>query len=82
LGWVAYLVRISKRAFRVARKIGQQQHDLKQKRYLSILILMLTKLDPDNGLRQVREIRPDLRNLDDVSNEMEKGLLKRIYICR
>ena len=38
---------------------SQQQQELKQKRYLCILILMLTKLSPKIGMPKIRVIRPD-----------------------
>ena len=61
--------------FQQRTQIGQQQHDLKQKRYLNILILMLTKLDPDVGVPKLRELRPDLRNLEDIDYELATEVL-------
>lgn len=61
--------------FQRRTQIGQHEHDLKQKRYLCILMLMLTRLDPDIGLPKMRDIRPDLKSLDDVNNELSTELL-------
>jgi hypothetical protein len=56
-------------------QIGQLEHELKQKRYLCILVLMLTKLNPDVGLARARAIRPDLQKLDDIDVELDAELL-------
>ncbi len=61
--------------FQQRTQIGQLAHNLKQKRYLCILMLMLTKLNPQVGSPKVREIRPDLKNPEDVNNELETELL-------
>ena len=36
---------------------------------------MLTKLDPDSRMVKTRDVRPDLRNLDDIDNELAMELL-------
>lgn len=56
-------------------QIGQHEHDLKQKRYLCTLMLMLTKLNADVGMPKLQGIRPDLKNPDDLDNELEAELL-------
>jgi hypothetical protein len=35
--------------FEHRKHLNEQEHELKRKRYLNILVLMLTKLDPDWG---------------------------------
>jgi hypothetical protein len=45
------------------------------------LILILTKLTPDAGLGKVRRIRPDLRSLDDVENELRAELLNAVVFA-
>ena len=67
--------------FQQRSKIGELEHELKQKRYLCILILMLTKLTPEAGLSKVRAIRPDLRSLDDVENELKTELLNAVVFA-
>lgn len=59
-------------------EVKRLEHDLKQKRYLCILILMLTKLNPDIGLRKVHAIRPDLKSTGDVEHELQTELLNGV----
>lgn len=61
--------------FQQRSQIGQHEHELKQRRYLCILILMLTKLRPDVGLSKTHAIRPDLKALEDVDDELATELL-------
>ncbi len=61
--------------------LNQQEHDLKRKRYLCILILMLTKLDPDSGMRHLQEHRPDLRELKDLNAEIRMELLNAVLFA-
>jgi hypothetical protein len=56
------------------RPICQQQLDLKQKRYMCIIILMLSKLDPHNGMAKLRERRPDLATPEDLDVELRTEL--------
>lgn len=60
--------------FQLRAQIGQQQHDLKQKRYLSTLILMLAKLYPDVDIPNLRELRQDLRSLEDIDHELAREM--------
>ncbi|MGQ0704182.1 MAG: hypothetical protein ACT4PM_13730 [Gemmatimonadales bacterium] len=64
--------------FQQRSKIQRLEHDLKQKRYLCILILMLTKLNPEIGLKRVHAIRPDLKSLMDVEQELQTELLNGV----
>jgi hypothetical protein len=61
--------------FQRRAQIGQHEHELKQKRYLCILILMLTKLNPVVGLAKTRAIRPDLKTTEDIDDELLTELL-------
>ena len=61
--------------FQRRTQIDQQQFELKQKRYLSIMIQMLAKLDFPTHLPKIKEIRPDLRTVDDIDRELETELL-------
>ena len=61
--------------FQRRAQIGQYEHELKQKRYSCILILMLTKLNPMVGLAKTRAIRPDLKTTDDIDDELSTELL-------
>jgi len=67
--------------FEQQKRLRQQEHELKRPRYLCIPILMLTKLDPAAGMRQVREHRPDLRDLDDVDAEIRTELLNAVLFA-
>lgn len=68
--------------FQHRKKNGEQEHELKRKRYACILMLMLTQLDPRTGLRHVKELRPDLRDPSDVENEIEVELLNSVLFAR
>jgi hypothetical protein len=61
--------------FQRRAQIGEHEHELKQKRYSCILILMLTKLNPMVGLAKTRAIRPDLKTTDDIDDELSTELL-------
>jgi len=57
------------------RYVRTREQNFKQTRYLAILILMLTQLDPKTGLEKVRQFRNDLKDLDDVKKEIETEFL-------
>lgn len=57
------------------RYVRTREQNFKQTRYLAILILMLTQLDPKTGLGKTRQFRNDLTNLDDVKKEIETEFL-------
>lgn len=67
--------------FQHKREIKEHEHELKRRRYSCILILLLTKLDPKNGLPHVEKIRPDLKNLKDVEKEIETELLNGVLFA-
>ncbi|MDD5108351.1 MAG: hypothetical protein PHC29_02410 [Candidatus Omnitrophica bacterium] len=67
--------------FERKKQLKEQEHELKSKRYLSIIIQMLTILDPENGLRHASEFRPDLKNIQDFKNEVEAELLNSILFA-
>jgi hypothetical protein len=50
------------------------EHDLKEKRYKAINILMLTLLDPQGSVH-IREHRPELRGPEDVVKELRYEML-------
>ena len=60
--------------FQQRSQVGQHEHELKQKRYFCILILMLTKLKPEVGLPKTHAIRPDLKTIEDVDDELTTEL--------
>lgn len=61
--------------FQRRSQIGQHEHELKQKRYLCILILMLAKLDRKTGIAKLGERRPDLKTPADLDHELSTELL-------
>lgn len=67
--------------FEQQKQVKSQEHDLKHKRYGVILILLLTKLDPETGLAKTRAIRPDLKNISDVEKEIEAEMLNSILFA-
>src|SRR5579863_6545087 len=66
--------------FERQKQIRGQEHELKQRRYSCILILMLTQLDPE-ALRHTHEHRPDLRNMQDVEKELCTEMLNGILFA-
>jgi hypothetical protein len=67
--------------FQRRTQIGQHEHDLKRKRYQCILMLMRSRLEPDLEMPKLRDMRPDLKNLDDVNTELETELLNGIIFA-
>ncbi|HLJ28775.1 MAG TPA: hypothetical protein VKY85_18850 [Candidatus Angelobacter sp.] len=67
--------------FEHRKHLNEQEHGLKHKRYLCILILMLTKLDPDAGMRHLKEHRPDLKDLNDLDAEIRMELLNAVLFA-
>ena len=57
------------------RELGEREHELKQRRYLCILILMLATLKPEGGIVKVHRIRPDLPDLEAVEDELRTELM-------
>jgi hypothetical protein len=60
--------------FNQQNQINQKQQELKQSRYLSILIQMMTKLNP-NKISKIKKIRPDLAKAEDIDEELQSELL-------
>lgn len=67
--------------FQHQKQIKEHEHGIKRQRYGCILILMLTKLDPKTGLPHIREIRPDLHDLNDIEKEIEVELLNGVLFA-
>ncbi len=63
------------------REIKEHEHQLKQTRYGCILILMLTQLNPEEGLIKAKQFRQDLKNADDVKKEIETELLNAVVFA-
>jgi hypothetical protein len=61
--------------FQRSTQINQQEHELKRKRYLCILMIMIAKLQPEEGLAKLRSHRPDLATMDDINDELNSELL-------
>jgi phosphopantetheine adenylyltransferase len=74
------LVALFQTIFERRKRVEQEEHDLKYKRYLAIIVLMLTQLNPET-LPKARMIRPDLKNMDDVQKEIEFELLNGILFA-
>ncbi len=60
--------------FQHSKDLKMDNHEFKRARYGSILIQMLTILDPKH-LDKVSKIRPDLRNIEDLREELKTELL-------
>lgn len=63
------------------RQLGEREHELKQRRYLCIIILMLAKLKPEVGIAKVQRIRPDLPDLQAVDDELETELMNAVVFA-
>src|SRR5688572_9084525 len=62
-------------------QVSQREHDLKQARYMCILILMLARLSPQSGLAKLRERRPDLATIAELGNELSVELLNAVIFA-
>ena len=80
LGVSGLLTAFFQHRFEHQKQIRRLEHDLKEKRYKAINILMLTLLDPED-MRQLNERRPDLRNIDDVVKELRTEMLNGILFA-
>ncbi|MFH0771706.1 MAG: hypothetical protein V1933_03715 [Candidatus Omnitrophota bacterium] len=67
--------------FQRQSQIKEKEHELKSRRYKTILILMLIKLDPKNGMQHIAEFRDDLKNITDVEKEIETELLNAVLFA-
>ncbi|MFH1288008.1 MAG: hypothetical protein ABII25_04850 [bacterium] len=67
--------------FQRQSQIKEKEHELKNRRYKTILILMLTKLDPENGMQHIAEFRDDLKSIKDVEKEIETELLNSVLFA-
>ena len=66
--------------FQRQKDLSTDEHNLKRKRYGSILIQMLTVLDPES-LPKLGEFRDDLKSLDDVQHELKTELLNAVLFA-
>ena len=63
------------------KHLNEQEHDLKSKRYLCILILMLSKLEPKTSVPHLALHRPDLKNLGDLDAELRMELFNAVLFA-
>lgn len=80
LGVSGLLTAFVQHRFEHQKQIRGLEHDLKERRYKTINLLMLTLLDPED-MRQVNEHRPDLRNIDDIVKELRAEMLNSILFA-
>jgi hypothetical protein len=74
------LVALFQTIFERRKQVEEEEHDLKRKRCLAIIILMLTQLNPKT-LPKAQAIRPDLKSIKDVEKEIEFELLNGILFA-
>lgn len=67
--------------FQHQKEIQEDIHKLKHKRYSSILIQMLTILDPKYSLPKIQEVRPDLKNMEDFKQEVKTEMLNSVLFA-
>lgn len=63
------------------RAMSDREQELKERRYLCILILMLAKLKPEIGIAKVQRIRPDLPDLGALDEELETETLNAVVFA-
>lgn len=63
--------------FQHSKELKMDNHEFKRARYGSILIQMLTLLDPKH-IDKVSKIRPDLKNIEDLREELKTELLNAV----
>ncbi len=64
--------------FQHQKEVQEDIHFLKRKRYGTILILMLTILDPERGLSKAQKFRPDLKDTNDFKEEVKVEMLHSV----
>jgi hypothetical protein len=64
--------------FKRRADLSKEQGDLKQKRYLCIILLMLTRLSPNTWFEKLKSIRPDLQNPNHIDDEIRMELANGI----
>ena len=57
--------------FERKKELKDQEHQLKKTRYGAILMLLLAKLDPKDGLEKAKAFRPDLKTVIDLDKEIK-----------
>jgi len=67
--------------FQHQKEVQEDIHNLKRQRYGAILIQMLTILDPERGLIKIEKFRPDLKNIDDVKDEVKTEMLNSVLFA-
>lgn len=55
--------------------------ELKSKRYLAIIIMLIAKLEPKHGLEKIKSHRPDIANLNDLNNELKTELFNSLLFA-
>lgn len=55
--------------------VGRVEHELKQKRYLCIIMLMLARIDHASGVIRLKEHRPDITNVHSLDHELRMEIL-------
>ena len=67
--------------FEHQKHLNEREHELKHRRYLCIMNLMLAKLDPKTGLQHILEHRSDLKNLEDLDREIHTELFAAVLFA-
>jgi hypothetical protein len=67
--------------FQQRNQLGHVEHELKQRRYLCMLILMLTRLNVPAHLEKLTDRRPDLRSPEDLDSELRTELLNAVVFA-
>jgi hypothetical protein len=70
-----------KTQFERTKELQEQEHQLKKTRYGVILLLMLAKLDPKDGLDKLKLHRPDLKSIVDIDKEIKSEYYNAIIFA-
>ena len=81
LGLGAILGAYFKSRFEHRKEVEADIHKLKRDRYGAILIQMLTIIDPEKGIPKLKEHRPDLKNIEDIEDEIRTEMLNSILFA-
>ena len=66
--------------FQRRNEVDKDAHEIKRKRYGSILIQMLTVIDP-LSFSKVQEFRPQFKNIEDIKEEIKTEMLHAVLFA-
>ncbi|MGA3126938.1 MAG: hypothetical protein ABSD13_09475 [Candidatus Korobacteraceae bacterium] len=70
----AFLGAFFQSRFEQQKQVNEQEREMKLRRYKNILLLMLTKFEPTTGLPKLKLEHPDIKDIDDLDQEIRAEL--------